>query len=184
MTEIWKDIEGFEGFYQVSNTGLVRGVDRHTSRRFITGRILSPSTDGKGYMFVYLSKYDKPTMKKVHRLVAFAFITNEKPDLYNAINHKDGNKKNNHFSNLEWCNNSKNSQHAWDTGLITKRFGKDHWCSKAVVQLDLDGNPIKTYESITAAGKATGIVVTNIASSILGRKGRIKAGGFKWRYAS
>lgn len=114
----WRDIKGYEGLYQVSNTGLVRSVDRITTgnrKRAIKGKVLSAGENQFGYFVVALCKNGKRKMERVHRLVAIAFLPsdNERP----FINHKDGNPKNNHVSNLEWCTQKENVQHAYDTGL-------------------------------------------------------------------
>lgn len=115
--EIWKDIPDFNGLYQVSNLGNVRSL--------ITNRLLKINGDNYGYLQVILYKDKKRITGKVHRLVAKAFIENQ----YNKpqVNHKDGNKLNNHVSNLEWMTNKENKRHAMDTGVtkmhINTRIG-------------------------------------------------------------
>lgn len=107
--EIWKDIAGYEGFYQVSNLGRVKRIAHKSSYKNTDGvqrikeRIKTLGTDKDGYKTVMLymgSDYRK--LCKVHRLVAEAFIPN--PMNYPMINHKDESKSNNNVSNLEWCN--------------------------------------------------------------------------------
>lgn len=100
--EIWKDIEGFEGRYQISTWGRVRNA--------ITMCIIKPYSNKKGYLKVGLMKGDKSIKFRVNRLVAQAFI----PNPYNLpqVNHKDGNKVNNSFTNLEWTTNAINQEHA------------------------------------------------------------------------
>lgn len=106
MDEVWKDIKGFEGLYQVSNLGNVKRL-RHGDYKCVQGYHVFPeklkvlSFDKKGYLQVGLSKNNKQTMRRVHRLVAEAFIPN--PNEYPMINHKDENKTNNNVNNLEWC---------------------------------------------------------------------------------
>ena len=100
--EIWKDIEGFEGKYQVSSWGRVRNA--------ITECIIKPYRNHKGYLKIGLTKGDKCVKFRLHRLVAKAFIPN--PDNLPQVNHKDGNKANNSFTNLEWVTNIDNAQHA------------------------------------------------------------------------
>lgn len=126
MTEIWKDVVGYEGLYQVSNLGRVRSLDRTTtcltrwgtfSNRRYKGRVLIPSFDGKGhYLFVVLRKDGKSINELVHRLVAKAFIPCDDYSL--DVNHKDGCRTNNTADNLEWCTRSYNLQHALDIGLM------------------------------------------------------------------
>lgn len=104
--EIWKDIKGYEGYYQVSSEGNVRNA--------ITGQILKGDTNSIGYRRVWLYKPVKKRMF-VHRLVALAFC--EGQDEGKVVNHKDGNKTNNHASNLEWVTHSENDLHAFRLGL-------------------------------------------------------------------
>lgn len=115
MKEIWKDIEGFEGVYQVSNLGRVKSLAR--TRRSKGGcicpvaeKILRQNTDKDGYKDVALSRDAKLHYLRVHRLVALAFIPN--PHNYPMINHKDENPANNTVSNLEWCDQSYNTSYS------------------------------------------------------------------------
>ena len=98
----WKDIPGYEGLYCVSKDGEVYGVKR--------GKLLKPFITEKGYALVDLYKNNVRKHKKVHRLVALAFIPN--PDNKEQINHIDFDKLNNKVSNLEWCTNDENQSHA------------------------------------------------------------------------
>lgn len=113
--EIWKDIKGYEGYYQVSNTGSVKSLTREVNRSdnkkgFYKSRILKLNQDKKGYLRVKLTKNSKAKTFKVHRIVADHFL---KKSIHNKeINHLDGNKKNNKISNLEVCNSSENAIHA------------------------------------------------------------------------
>ena len=117
--EVWKDIEGYEGLYQVSTCGNVKSLPK--VRRNGTGtyiqkeRLLKPSNTSTGYKKVELCKDGKRKSFKVHRLVAIAFIPN--PDNKPEVNHIDGNKINNNIDNLEWVTSSENSIHAYETGL-------------------------------------------------------------------
>lgn len=117
--EKWKDIKGYEGFYQVSTEGQVRSVDReHVYLRQGTevtrrkkGVILKPATNSLGYLHVLLSKENKKEFLSVHSLVAKAFIYKEHEEL--EVNHIDGNKKNNSVDNLEWISHQDNIIHAF-----------------------------------------------------------------------
>lgn len=132
MKEIWKDIPNFEGYYQASNLGNIRSVDRISKGRwsdnyFYKGKTLLPKKTRLGYLHVVLVKgYGKRYNKSVHRLVASTFIENvdEKPQ----INHIDGNKLNNNISNLEWVTPSENIRHGYSNGLHLK--GESHGMAK------------------------------------------------------
>lgn len=119
--EIWKDIIGFEGLYQVSNLGRVKSLPRsiRNGKGFYNSKekILKPNTLAKGYFQVELKKNLKRHPLQVHRLVATAFIHNPNITKYNQVNHINGNKQDNRIENLEWCDNSLNQLHAWALGL-------------------------------------------------------------------
>ena len=101
--EIWKDIEGYEGLYQVSNKGRIKSLNyRRTGKE----RVLSSSPTSSGYLVVCLYKNKKPKPFLIHRLVAEAFIPNS--DNLPEVNHKDENKLNNRVENLEWCDREYN----------------------------------------------------------------------------
>lgn len=110
MKEIWKDIEGYEGIYQVSNTGKVKSLDRKVWNYIKKGKVLKTHNNGHGYYYVSLHN-DKKVEKHVyiHILVAKAFIPN--PNNYTQVNHKDFNKQNNNVSNLEWVSPKQNRLH-------------------------------------------------------------------------
>lgn len=109
--EIWKDIKGYEGLYQVSNLGRVKSLSRVTSQNKILPEIiLKPQIHGRGYFAVGLYKNGKITNNYIHRLVASTFIINQNNSL--QVNHIDGDKSNNYVENLEWVSNSDNNLHA------------------------------------------------------------------------
>lgn len=119
-TEVWVDVPGFEGAYQVSNTGMVRSLDRKVNGRFGSsaikkGKVLKASPNKEGYYSVSLSKKSKCTMFYIHRLLAVSFIPNLEHK--REVNHINGNKQDNRLENLEWVSSSENRKHAWDTGL-------------------------------------------------------------------
>lgn len=108
--EIWKDIDGFEGTYQVSNMGRVRSLTRRVWNYTKPGRVLKPMAKENGYLQVYLS--DGKIREKhahIHRLVALAFIPN--PEGLPEVNHKNLNKADNRVENLEWCTSRYNKAH-------------------------------------------------------------------------
>jgi|LGVE01.1.fsa_nt_gb hypothetical protein len=113
MSEIWKVINGYEK-YEISNIGNVR-----------KGKLLlSPQVNQCGYIVIRLTKNKKRYHNSIHRLVAIAFIPNI--DNLKEVNHIDGNKLNNDYTNLEWSSRSKNIQHAYDTGLKIALSGINH----------------------------------------------------------
>jgi hypothetical protein len=122
--ENWIDAKGFEGYYEVSNTGHVRRKKSETVYK--DGRIahfsetsLKETENKKGYLRVYLSVKSKKYTKSVHRIVAESFIDN--PDHKLTVNHKDLNKKNNNVLNLEWATNKENMKHAFNNGVYKER---------------------------------------------------------------
>ena len=110
--EQWKPIQEFNGEYEVSNLGRVRSMKRYYG---MVGRIMPQTIQRTGYYAVTFHMNNKAYCRKVHRLVIEAFTPN--PDNLPCINHIDGNKLNNHVSNLEWCTYQANMQHAVRTGL-------------------------------------------------------------------
>jgi len=123
MLEEWRDVVGYEDFYQVSSYGKVRSLDRVIARtaRGVSsnytkpGALMSQSKKGSFYMRVCLSKESKSNKHYVHRLVAQAFKDN--PHSLPCVNHLDGDKMNNNKDNLKWCTHAENNQHAKDLGL-------------------------------------------------------------------
>lgn len=177
MQEIWKDIKGYEGLYQVSNLGRIKSLERKTfGNKYgvhkLKEKILKKGKCGK-YNIVVLRKDKKNKTLYIHRLVAKAFINN--PKKYPEVNHKDGNTINNNVENLEWCDRSYNILHAYDNELIKKR--------KKVEQYDKDNNLLNIYESIMEASKKTNIDRSHISACCKGKKKYKSAGGYIWRYA-
>lgn len=121
MKEEWKDIKGYEGFYQISNLGRVKSLGGWCGTVKRKEKIRSTSFTHDGYEKVRLIHQSKDKTMRVHRLVADAFIPN--PDNKDTVNHIDGNKKNNIVSNLEWVDRSEQMTHAYDLGLKTSRLG-------------------------------------------------------------
>ena len=176
--EVWKDIEGYEGRYQVSNIGRVRSLSLGKIAKFRPehhGRVLKPYLTRYGYYVVDLF-YD--TNKKrhhlVHRLVAQAFIPN--PDNLPQINHKNEIKTDNRVENLEWCTLVYNLTY----NERPKRVGITQGI--AVEQIDEQGKVVATYQSAMEAERNTGIYATNIRACCKGLQGHQRAGGYRWRY--
>ena len=174
--EIWKKIDGFDG-YEISNHGNILST-KYNSKKLLSIRknVIYPSVclhaDGKKY-----NRY-------IHRLVAEAYIPN--PKNKPQVNHIDGNKKNNHKSNLEWVSNSENIKHAYKLGIKNPpraqlgRFGKLHHLSKTIHQYS-DNVLINVFESTREVERLTGFkqsVVSKCARGLIK-----KAYGFKWCYS-
>lgn len=181
MTEIWKPIEGFEGHYEVSNTGKIKSLER---QRITKGggttlspeRLLKQKINKFGYCTVCLFKNAKRKYCMVHRLVAFAFIPN--PENKPEINHKDGNKFNNSVHNLEWNTPLENKRHAYANGLN----GGEHITHRRQVdQYDMERNFIATYSSIAEAARHTGARNSSIWMCCNHRYKT--AGNYIWSYA-
>ena len=154
----WRDISGYEGLYQVSNTGEVRSLDRITTgnrRRKIKGKPIKQSKTTTGYWKVELCKDGKARSKKVHRLVAGAFIDN--PENKPNINHKDNNPLNNNVDNLEWCTQAENVVHAYMIGA-TKQSKKPRVAFDDIVESVIaEYIPYNREHSICAIGRRIGI---------------------------
>ena len=185
--EIWKDIEGFEGLYKVSNEGNVKSFDRIVKykdgrSRFQKGRILKQYVFENFYPRVNLVRNGKSFPFLTHRLVAIAFIPN--PENKPEVNHIDGVKTHNYPENLVWNTGSENMRHAQSTGLndIHKAVNKSSKLrQRKVEKLDDDGNVIETFNS---AKEALQSLKKREHDGNIGRACRtgIKAYGFKWRY--
>ena len=174
-TEEWRDVTGYEGIYEVSNWGRVKRV---LIRRGAKGGILNPK---KGEPGISVSLYDKGNDRTstVHKLVATAFL--ERLPEHTQVNHKDGNRWNNHVDNLEWCTASENIQHAHDNlERNFTAFGENHANSKTVSQYSKEGDLINVWGGVNEAGRALGIQFTNIAKCARGE--RPYAGKFIWKY--
>ena len=174
MEEIWKDVVGYGGAYQVSNYGNVRNAK---------GNILKPQPRRHGYLSVWL--YGGEHLKErngkafsIHRIVADAFLPN--PDNLLEVNHIDENKQNNRADNLEWCSHKDNSNH----GTRGERIGvanKNGARSKAICQYSLDGKFVARFESLHEADRQTGISYKSIWNALNGRDKT--SHGYIWKYA-
>ena len=149
--EIWKDIKGYEGLYQVSNLGRVKSLPKSWTAGYggintHNGKILKGTLSSTRYNQVELYKNKSNKKYTIHRLVAMEFI----PNLENKpfINHKNGIKTDNYIENLEWCTNSENQIHAYREGLQKKRG--NHYKAKIV----LNTTTGIFYESVTDAAEA------------------------------
>lgn len=165
--EVWKDIDGFEGKYQISNLGRVKSLHYNNSDR---QELMKPMKYKVGYEAVKLGG----KRHKVHRLVAEAFIPN--PHKKREVNHINGDTLDNRVENLEWATPSENSQHAWDTGLQKMTEDRKAKLSRSVVCVETGAE----YYGMADAANQTGITRRNINACCLGK--RNTAGGYHWRY--
>lgn len=188
--EIWKDIKGYEGLYQVSSKGIVKdcnGIER------------KQRTDTYGYKIVTLRKNGEYKSYKVHRLVGIAFISN--PENLPCINHKDEVKSNNNVENLEWCTSKYNSNyghrnekiakaakersHAYMQGERNYFYGKhfsggEHPTSKRVAKLDGQGNVLAVFDCTKSAAESVNCSPSAISLGCRGKRKNIK--GYQWKY--
>ena len=182
--EVWKDISGYEGFYQVSNLGRVKRLvawrgNQYNSTYVSSVKIVSPYIDDEGYERICLTVHNHSKRYRIHQLVAKAFIPN--PDYFPQVNHKDENKRNNHVDNLEWCTQSYNNKY----GTRGKRIGianhNGKGAKRSVLQYDLDGNFIKRWKSMQdASNNLTGVSVSKICACCRGDRSHHR--GFIWKY--
>lgn len=187
--ELWKDIEGFEGYYQISNKGNVRSVNRFDGVHDRQGSLIRQNLKHNGYLQVGLRKHGKRKWFGVHRLVAIHFIEN--PDNKPQVNHIDGNKLNNTVENLEWVTGRENQRHAIKMGLRDNmpkgenhsfygKFGADSKSAKPVIRRDPKTGEIKLYKAKILA-KDDGFDVTSISKCCHGKMKHHK--GYEWYFA-
>ena len=161
MNEIWKDVKGYEGLYQISSYGQVYSIKRK--------RILKPINSHHGYKRIrlYTNSQNWKTFA-LHRLVAINFIPN--PNNYPEVNHKDENHSNNNIDNLEWCTRNYNINYG-------TRIERTY---VPVVMLTLKNEIIKEFRNQVEASKETHIRQGSISNCCRGFAKT--AGGYKWRY--
>lgn len=186
MQEIWKDIKGYEGLYQISNLGNVKSLERISYNKYgkisnrITDRILKPESNKGKYLQVSLYNKGKRKVYYIHRLVAIHFLENKENK--KEINHIDRNTHNNNLKNLEWVTPKENMRHLDEN--YDFNFGR-----KSIDMYDLDYNFIKRYKSISDAGRDNGARLDkkgkphsgNILRS-LKTDGRLTAYGHRFKY--
>lgn len=195
MEEIWKDIKGYEGLYQISNLGRVKSLDRavvgaNKSLRILRGKLKKLTINTQGYLEVNLFRDNKCRCFLVHRLLAEHFIPN--PENKPQINHIDGNKSNCSLENLEWVTMEENAQHAWRTGLCVyteaKREGARRAGKKTLGRPAPNRKKVycfetgETYTSAKEASVKTGVSHMGISECCRGIYKSGMAKGYHFRY--
>ncbi len=204
----WKDVKGYEGIYQVSNLGEVRSLDRYITHKdgrkiFYKGKKLKPSLAGIGYEYVLLAKNGKNKNTYIHRLVALHFVDGYFEGA--EVNHKDENKQNNIWTNLEWCDSKYNNNYGtkkergseslkktYIDGYVNPRKGKKNSDEhrrklsqslkgkggKKVLCIELD----KPFPSVTSVNEYFGKPKYNSTIYECLRGKRPTAYGYHWKY--
>lgn len=173
-------IKNFPNYY-ITDTGDVYSRNYFTKYRI--RKMILRKNKKNGYVYVFLCKKGKKFNKRIHRLVAEAFIPN--PENKPQVNHKNGDKSNNRVENLEWATASENMLHAYHflkNIILPSRkgcFGKNNAKSKIILQIK-DGNIITEFYGCQEAQRKTGISFGNISECC--RNNRKTAGGFQWKY--
>lgn len=171
--EVWKPILDYEGFYEVSTTGKVRGLNRAVTlpdgrTRTIKEKELEPKRNADNYLFVSLSRDGKSKSHYVHRLVALAFIINT--ESYPEVNHLSGDKSDNSVGNLNWVSHQQNVVHAYESGL-NRNHGGTHCFAAQVIDNELG----RTFETVKDWCIARGIAYSTGRNILNGsrKSGRI-----------
>lgn len=196
--EIWKDVKGYEGYYQVSNLGRVKGVERFVrqgnSIRHVKERLVKIYRGGHGYLCATLCKDKKSKTITVHRLIAKAFIPN--PDNKPEVDHINTNRTDCRLENLRWVTHAENMRNplsqqsiksnsktheALRKSIKTKIERKRKTAPKRVYQFSINREFIAEYESAREASRVTGLTAMTIAEvSRGGLRGRQSCGGYLW----
>ena len=189
-SEIWKDVAGYEGIYQVSNLGRVKSIDRIVLRSStpqpLKGKIISQGTQNTGYMCVTLWNRKERKAFLVHRLVAEAFLP--KQNGKDVIDHINGVRNDNRVENLRWCTQKENTnfpiaRHKYNMANQKRiehilMFHEKN--SLKVVQLTKDDKVIKVWDSVKLASKELGLLTSGIYAVCV--KQKKTCGGYKWKY--
>lgn len=196
MEEIWKDIEGYEGYYQVSNFGNVRSLDRIISGKRYKGNLIKCIYDCRGYKRVGLTKNKITKNFTVHRLVANAFIPN--PEKKNEIDHINTNTGDARVDNLRWVTHSENMNNiitkermnsiTYSPDVIKKamktRLSRGRLTApKCVYQFTLEGKFLRKFDSLHEAALLYGVKGSDISGVCVGKRGRRSVAGYMWSFS-
>lgn len=177
--EIWKDIVGYNGLYQISNYGRVKSFHNNSVR------ILKPKTNNKGYKWVVLNLNKNTENCLIHRLVAKHFIEN--PNNHKIINHIDENPANNNVSNLEWCTQSENVKKSTkfrnyykENKILCNPKNSKHKDTSNKVKQIYNGNVVKIFNNSLEVKRSLGLDQSFILSVC--RNKRKSAYGYQWQF--
>jgi len=165
--EVWKDIQNYEGLYQVSNLGRIKALAKtyrtgeYYGERYQPEKIIKPFSNYR-YLCVDLNKNAVSKKHRVHRIVAITFLEN--PNNLSEVNHINGDKFDNRAENLEWCTRSHNQLHAYSIGLQKVKHGAELTWSKRVV----DTNTNVIYETISEAATSCNVSVASLSRYLNG----------------
>ena len=185
MEEKKKWVEGYEGLYWITNTGVVISADRYDRFNRKVGGVVKQQKAGSGYSFVALYKNGKGRQKYVHRLVAEAFIPN--PENKREVDHIDNDKNNNNVSNLRWVTHKENQNNEItrakmleDTSKYISQKGADNPFSRKVRMYSIDGEYLRTFDCLSDAATFAGVTDGSIGKVCRGE--RFSSGGYVWAY--
>lgn len=174
MKEVWKDIKGYEGLYQVSNLGRVKSLNFHRTGK---EQILKSDCQRRGYFYVTLYNNKRGIKKSIHRLVAEAFIPN--PHNKPSVDHINTDRTDNRVENLRWATYLENNTNPL---TLNKHSGKNSPVAKPIIQFNSNGQFLKKWDFAAKVQHELNICRSTICNCC---KGKVKtAGGYKWKYVS
>lgn len=186
----FRPIAGFEELYKISNYGHILSMARtwigaNGCIRTHDEMTIRPAMNKRGYLTCILCKNGIRKPFLVHRLVALHFVDNPHPEIFDEVNHKNGDKAYNYFENLEWADTLSNMRHAFATGLnkpidMKGKFNEDHHSSKPLFQMTKSGEIVKEWPSLKEVQRQLGHYPADISRVCLGK--RKTAHGFRWQY--
>ena len=194
MTEVWRDVIGYEGHYQISNLGRIKSLGRRCadSRGRLVwhdGKILKQTPNSQGYYRISLRLNGKSEYAFIHRLVALHFVENPNPVAFTIVNHIDFNPHNNCYTNLEWTTLRGNSQHSLKAGRLNRteewkgnlrRYNESH--GRSVIGRNLATGQTIVFKCLNDCKKA-GFQPSCVCYCCKGKRGISQHKGYEWRYA-